>query len=154
MPGQGYQCGEAISFFSPAIVRWGWELRVRHLVLMPHHSLEIMNGLMYKALRVLTFKLFFGEVSTLALIGNINQSSMGLIQLAYRNASMELSVSSVTAVVVPRSAKAATTSIGDPFRTCPTGQLPFACKAACLIGSSKKAFYEYNFKIINAKNHV
>jgi len=78
---------------------------------------------------------------------------MRLIQLAYRNASMALSVSSVTAVVVPRSAKAATTSIGDLFSTCPTGQLPFACKAAGLIGSSKKGFYEYNFKI-NAKNHV
>src|SRR6218665_1164685 len=25
---------------------------------------------------------------------------------------------------------------------------------SCLIGSSKKGFYEYNFKIINAKNYV
>src|SRR6218665_3314593 len=49
--GQGYQCGgkkKAISFFSPAIFRWGWEMRVRHLVLMPHHSLEMMDGLMYR----------------------------------------------------------------------------------------------------------
>src|SRR6218665_2840576 len=40
------------SLVQPYIVRWGWELRVRHLVLMPHHSLEMMDNLMYKAPRL------------------------------------------------------------------------------------------------------
>src|SRR6218665_3307169 len=65
---------------------------------------------------------------------------MRLIQLAYRKASMALSVSSITAVVVPGTAKAATTSTGDLFSTCPTGQLPFACKVVGLISSDKKDF--------------
>ena len=83
----GYQCGDrqtATSFFIPAKVRWGWELSVGHLVLIPHHSLECARAIASCKVwrQFLTFELVFGEVSTLSRNHQPKvQSSMRLIQL-------------------------------------------------------------------------